>query len=145
MPCSTYSLCLKALVDNTNVVSCEQLISFSILAFQTTLITAIPKVLNWTINVNFLCNVYTSISITYLNSKFGMSSKKNVILVFFYFLQSKVCFYLLHNVTKENVGQGNGCFSISVLAACWITGPRFLPRRCSASGETGWLQAGTRL
>lgn len=61
----------------------EPLVSFGILAFQTILITAVPKVLTWTINVNFLCNVYISISITYLDS---LLSKKNMILVFFCFL-----------------------------------------------------------
>lgn len=64
------------------MVTSEQLVSFGILAFQTILITAVPKVLNWTINVNFLCNVYISISITYLDS---LLSKKNMILVFFFF------------------------------------------------------------
>lgn len=64
------------------MVTSEQLVSFGILAFQTILITAVPKVLNWTINVNFLCNVYISISITYLDS---LLSKKNMILVFFVF------------------------------------------------------------
>lgn len=69
------------------MVTSEQLVSFGILAFQTILITAVPKVLNWTINVNFLCNVYISISITYLDS---LLSKKNMILVFcfFFFLTS---------------------------------------------------------
>lgn len=64
------------------MVTFERLVSFGILAFQTILITAVPKVLTWTINVNFLCNVYISISITYLDS---LLSKKNMILVFFFF------------------------------------------------------------
>lgn len=56
--------------------------------------------------MSFLCNVYVSISITYLDS---LSSKKNMILVFFFnFLKSKVYFCLLHNVTEEYVGQSNG-------------------------------------
>lgn len=33
--------------------------------------------------MNFLCNVYISISITYFTAKFGISSKKNIILVVF--------------------------------------------------------------
>lgn len=75
------------------MVTSEQLVSFGILAFQTILITAVPKVLNWTINVNFLCNVYISISITYLDS---LLSKKNMILVFFvFFFTSKVDSILL--------------------------------------------------
>lgn len=75
------------------MVTSEQLVSFGILAFQTILITAVPKVLNWTINVNFLCNVYISISITYLDS---ILSKKNMILVFFvFFFTSKVDSILL--------------------------------------------------
>lgn len=39
-------------------------------------------------NVTFLCNVYISISISYFNSKFGISSKKKF--GFFYFLQSNM-------------------------------------------------------
>lgn len=68
------------------MVTSEQLVSFGILAFQTILITAVPKVLNWTINVNFLCNVYISISITYLDSL--LSKKKYDFGVLFFFLTS---------------------------------------------------------
>lgn len=65
------------------MVTFERLVSFGILAFQTVLITAVPKVLTWTINVNFLCNVYISISIPYLDS---LLSKKNMILVLVFFV-----------------------------------------------------------
>lgn len=62
----------------------------------------------------FLCNVFVSMSITYLDS---LSSKKNMILVCFFlnFLKSKVYFCLLHNVTELYVGQSNGVrFSASM-------------------------------
>lgn len=100
------------------MVTFEQLISFSILAFQTTLITAIPKVLNWMMNVNFLCNVYISISIAYLNSKLSLVYQVRKILfwcLFISYRNRRYVFCLLHNVTKEYVGQGNGCFSVSAL------------------------------
>ena len=54
--------------------------------------------------MTFLRNVYISISISYFNSKFHISSKKNVF--FLYLLQSNIYFCLLHGVTKEYVGQG---------------------------------------
>lgn len=80
----------KALWRIQILVTFEQLISISILAFQKDLITEIPQVLSWMMNVNFLCNVYISMSITYLNSKFGISSKKNIILVFISYSQRYV-------------------------------------------------------
>lgn len=74
----------KALWRIQILVTFEQLISISILAFEIAFITEIPQVLNWMMNVNFLCNVYISISITYLNSKFGISSKKNILVFISY-------------------------------------------------------------
>lgn len=77
------------------MVTLEQLLSFGILAFQTILITAVPKVLTRTINVNFLCNVYISIRITYLDSLLG---KKNMILVAFFFF----CFSFLNFLSRKH-------------------------------------------
>lgn len=57
----------------------------------------------------FLCNVYISISMTYLNSKFGISSKKNILVS--YSQRYGFAFYI---VTKAYAGQGR-CFSVSAL------------------------------
>lgn len=56
----------------------------------------------------FLCNVYISINITYLNSKFGISSKKNILVS--YSQRYGFAFYI---VTKAYAGQGRvfQCFS----------------------------------
>lgn len=67
------------------------------------------------------------------------------IFVVFFFLQSNVCFCLLHSVTKQYVGQDNAVSVFELWQGCWVTGLHFLLGQSSVSGETGWLQAGTLL
>lgn len=73
-------------------------------------------------NVNFLCNVYISISIAYLNSK------KNIFFVISY--SQRYVFCLLHTVTKEYAGQGK---AVSVFLST-----RMLDYRSSLSTKPGF-------
>ena len=51
-------------------------------------------------NVTFLRNVYISISISYFNSKFGISSKKNV---FFFISYSQTYIFAFYMVWQRNM------------------------------------------
>lgn len=88
----------------------------------------------------FLCNVYISISITYLNSKFGISSKKNILVS--YSQRYGFAFYI---VTEAYMLVKAGVSVFQLEEECRITGPHSPPGQHSVSGEMGWLQAGTLL